>query len=55
MEDKKTMPGLKRIQQDTMIPTDMYEYNGGYINTIKEQELYEFDKHNGEIGTRILR
>lgn len=55
IEDKKSMPGLKRIQQDTMIPTDMYEYNGGYINTIKEQELYEFDKKDGEIGTRILR
>lgn len=55
LEDKKTMSGLKRIQQGSNIETDLYEYNNGYINSIKEQELYEFSKTKGEIGTRIIR
>jgi len=55
LEDKKTLAGLKRIQQGSIIETDLYEYNNGYINSIKEQEFYEFSKTKGEIGTRIVR
>ena len=55
IEDKKTMAGLKRIQQGSIIENDLYEYNNGFMNSIKEQELYEFEKTKGEIGTRIIR
>lgn len=43
------------IQQNTIIPTDTYEYKLGFIGEVQDQSMYVFDKNYGMEYTKIVK
>ena len=52
---EETINSINWIQQNTIIPTDTYEYKLGFISEPKDQNIYVFDKTNGLEYTKILK
>ena len=52
---EEAINSINWIQQNTIIPTDTYEYKLGYISEPKDQNIYVFDKTNGLEYTKILK
>lgn len=45
---------IKWVQQNTIIPTDTYEYKLGFIGEVPDQTMYVFDKETGMEYTKIV-
>ena len=46
---------IQWIQQNTIIPTDSYEYKLGFIGEVQDQTMYAFDKNDGMEYTKIVK
>lgn len=46
---------IQWIQQNTIIPTDSYEYKLGFIGEVQDQSMYAFDKDYGMEYTKIVK
>lgn len=52
---EEDLNSIKWIQQNTIIPTDSYEYKLGFIGEIADQSMYAFDKQDGMEYTKIIK
>lgn len=46
---------IQWIQQNTIIPTDSYEYKLGFIGEVQDQTMYAFDKNDGIEYTKVVK